>query len=289
MLSSSGARDKTFAMRIALSGLLLVGLAGCNREHAKREVPTAPSPASAASKGLEAAPSEPTADPDLQRDQDEYVEDIMAYTHTTKQQVRTRMKLGSEPLKEEWNRWEKEGEMTPDRIKAFYKQTTNYIYELGEWHLFVLGKRASDLQLVKDLQAKQPKNVLDFGGGVGLMAILAARAGLDVTLADLESTTLDFARFRAERHKVPLKIWKSDVEPNAPDAKYDVIMALDVLEHLPKDELHAVVDKLIKLKHAKTEIVLSAPFGKTAVHPMHMDADEDTKRQVQRLQTELPD
>ena len=178
--------------------------------------------------------------------------------------------------------------MTPDRIKAFYKQTTNYIYELGEWHLFVPGKRASDVQLVKDMQAKRPKNILDFGGGVGLMSILLARGGMDVTLADLDSTTLDFARFRAERHKVPLKIWKSDVEAKAPDAKYDVIMALDVLEHLPKDELHAVVDKLVQLKHEKTEIVISAPFGKTAVHPMHLDADEDTKAQVRRLQTELP-
>src|ERR1041384_6191232 len=120
--------------------------------------------------------------------------------------------------------------MTPDRIKAFYKQTTNYIYELSEWHLFVPNKRTSDLALFADMRKKQPKNILDFGGGVGVLAIPLARAGLDVTLADLDSTTLNFALFRAQRHDVHLKVWKSDVDAAPPDKKYDVIMCMDVLE-----------------------------------------------------------
>jgi 2-polyprenyl-3-methyl-5-hydroxy-6-metoxy-1,4-benzoquinol methylase len=199
------------------------------------------------------------------------------------------MKQGSSPLKDEWNVWQKQGEMTPERITAFYKQTTNYIYELAEWHLFVPGKRESDVALFEDLRAKQPKNVLDFGGGVGLLAIPLARDGLDVTLADLDSTTLNFAVFRAAQHGVKLKIWKSDVEPAPPDPKYDVILCMDVLEHLPKDILHDVVDKLVKLKHARTEIIISAPFGRTSVHPMHMDLSDDTKQQIERLRTALPE
>jgi 2-polyprenyl-3-methyl-5-hydroxy-6-metoxy-1,4-benzoquinol methylase len=228
-------------------------------------------------------------DPTLERDQNEYVEDVVAFMKTmTKEGVRERMKKGSAPLKDEWNRWETEGKMTPDRITAFYKQTSNYIFELAEWHLWVPDKRESDLALVDDLKKKAPKNVLDFGGGTGIMAILLARAGLDVTLADLDSTTLAFAISRAQRHDIKLKIWKSDLENAPPDKKYDVIMALDVLEHLPKDILTDVVDKLVKLKHAKTEIIMSAPFGRTAVHPMHLDADEHTHAQVKRLKTELP-
>lgn len=212
----------------------------------------------------------------------------MAFAHSTYSQVRARMKQGSNPLKDEWNTWESQAPMTPDRIKEFYKQTTNYIYELAEWHLFVPNKRASDLALFADLREKRPSNILDFGGGVGLLAIPLARAGLDVTLADLDSTTLNFAVFRAERHAVQLKVWKSDVEPAPPDRRYDVIMCMDVLEHLPKDVLHDVVDKLVKLKHARTEIIISAPFGRTAVHPMHMDLSDDTKQQINRLRTALP-
>jgi 2-polyprenyl-3-methyl-5-hydroxy-6-metoxy-1,4-benzoquinol methylase len=271
------------ALRVHLHGALaLLCVVACSRERTS-------TPAQEAKPAAQVTPRAPAqADPQLERDQNEYVEDIVAFTNTTKEQVRERMKKGSVPLKEEWEAWEKQGPMTPERIKAFYKQTTNYIYELGEWHLFVPNKRESDLALVEDMRKKQPKNILDFGGGVGLMAIPLARAGFDVTLADLDSTSLTFAAFRAERRGVNLKIWKSDVEAMPPDTKYDVILALDVLEHLPKEELHGVVDKLIKLKHAKTEIIMSAPFGRTAVHPMHMDADEDTKQQVHRLKTELP-
>jgi 2-polyprenyl-3-methyl-5-hydroxy-6-metoxy-1,4-benzoquinol methylase len=255
----------------------LVFAAACSRD-------PAPEPKTA-SGGT--AVAEPVAE-QLDHDQSEYVEDVMAFTKTTRQQVRDRMKKGSEPLKEEWLSWEKQGPMTEDRIKQFYKQTTNYIYELGEWHLFVPGKRESDAQLVADMKQKQPKNILDFGGGVGLMAIPLARAGFDVTLADLDGTSLDFAKFRADRHNDKLKIWKSDVEAMPPDKKYDVIMAMDVLEHLPKETLHEIVDKLVKLKHAGTQIIISAPFGRTSVHPMHIDLTDDTKAQVERLKTEVP-
>lgn len=272
--------------RHCAGALLVLCALGCGRDRAPATEQTGPAAGS-----RRADPAEPTApgtDPTLQRDQDEYVEDVMGFTKTTREQVRARMKLGSAPLKDEWNAWEKEGPMTPERITKFYKQTTNYIYELAEWHLFVPDKRASDLALVDDMRKKKPKNILDFGGGVGLMAFPLARAGFDVTLADLDGTSLDFAAYRAKRRGVALKFWKSDIEPAPPDLKYDVILALDVLEHLPRDVLRDVVDKLIKLKNAKTEIIISAPFGKTAVHPMHLDADEHTKQQVRRLQTEMP-
>lgn len=266
--------------RHCAGALLVLCALGCGRDRA--------APATEQSGPARRADSAPVADPALQRDQDEYVEDVMGFTKTTREQVRARMKLGSAPLKDEWNAWEKQGEMTPERITKFYKQTTNYIYELGEWHLFVPDKRESDVALVEEMRKKRPKNILDFGGGVGLMALPLARAGFDVTLADLAGTSLDFAAYRAKQRGIPLKLWKSDVEPAPPDAKYDVILALDVLEHLPRDVLRDAVDKLVKLKHAKTEIIISAPFGRTAVHPMHLDADEHTKQQVRRLQTELP-
>jgi 2-polyprenyl-3-methyl-5-hydroxy-6-metoxy-1,4-benzoquinol methylase len=282
--------------RTLWSGLAMISLAAaCSSSGAPKD-PTASPPPQAPAQALAAAPpaaapppaAEPRPDPDLARDQEEYVADVMAFAHSTHDEVRARMKLGSSPLKDEWNRWEHEAPMTPDRIKAFYKQTTNYIYELAEWHLFVPGKRESDVALFEDMRARKPKNILDFGGGVGLLALPLARAGFDVTLADLDSKTLEFARFRAGRHDIKLKVWKSDVEPAPPEPKYDVIMCMDVLEHLPRDVLHDIVDKLIKLKHPGTQIIISAPFGRTAVHPMHMDLSDDTKQQVERLRTELP-
>jgi 2-polyprenyl-3-methyl-5-hydroxy-6-metoxy-1,4-benzoquinol methylase len=225
---------------------------------------------------------------ELTRAQEEYVADVMAFTHETHDAVRARMHRGSVPLKEEWESWEKQGPMTDERAKEFYKQTHCYMYELGEWHLFVPEKRASDVELVKQVLAMHPKNVLDFGGGVGLNSLMLARAGLDVTLADLDGTSLQFAQTRAQRHGVKLKIWKTDVEPMPPDKKYDVILAMDVLEHLPSKVLEDTVTKLVSLKTPATQIVIEAPFGRNSVFPMHIDADEHTHQQVARLQQELP-
>lgn len=257
--------------------LLALALVACKGDPKPTPVPKAPADAPAR-----------LPDPTLTAEQDEYVADVMAFTNQTLEQVRARMKLGSKPLKQEWETWEARGEMTDERIKEFYKQTTNYIYELGEWHLFVDDKRQSDLALVQYMREHQPKNILDFGGGAGLTAIPLARAGFDVTLADLEGASLDFAAFRAKRHGIPLKLWRSDVEAMPPDATYDVILALDVLEHLPAAELEAVVTKLVSLKTEQTTVIMSAPFGRTSVHPMHLDSDEHTEAQVERLRTELP-
>jgi methyltransferase family protein len=240
--------------------------------------------------GRDITPPPPAAahpDPDLARDQAEYVEDVMAFTHTSSDEVRAQM-ANPVLLRDEWIVWEQQGEMTPERIQAFYKQTKSYIYELGQWHLFAPGQRGADIALFADLRAKRPKNVLDFGGGVGLLALPLARGGLDVTLADLDSTSLAFAQFRAQRRSIALKVWKSDVEPAPPYAKYDVILCMDVLEHLPKDVLHDVIDKLIRLKHAKTEVIISAPFGHSEQTPMHFDLSDDTEQQIRRLRTEVP-
>ena len=267
------------------TSLALLCLVGCKADKAVERADETSAGKTAAS--VDKEPGRP--DPDLKRDRDEYIADVIAFSHTTHDQVWTRITLGSAPLKDEWNTWEKQGPMTPDRIKEFYKQTTNYIYELAAWHLFSASKRTSDLALFEDLRKKQPRNILDFGGGVGLLAVPLAREGFDVTLADLDSTTLSFAVFHAQQRGVHLKVWKSDVEAAPPDKKYDVIMCMDVLEHLPKDVLHDVVDKLVKLKHAGTQIIISAPFGRTATHPMHMDLSDDTKQQIERLRTAFPD
>jgi 2-polyprenyl-3-methyl-5-hydroxy-6-metoxy-1,4-benzoquinol methylase len=228
-------------------------------------------------------------DETLDAEREEYITDAMAFLKLDRDTVVKNLDPTNPAMKNDWEAWEKQGPMTDDRIKQFYKQTKAYIWDLGAWHLWGTdGKRQSDVAMVQQMKDAHVKTILDFGGGVGMNGMMMARAGFDVTVADLDSTTLAFAKFRAERHNVKMKFWKSDVEPMPPEPKYDVILCLDVLEHLPQKELQTTVDKLVQLKTPTTQIIIHAPFGKTATHPMHLDATEETKRQVMRLQTELP-
>lgn len=270
---------------------VLLVLTGCKDKAAPKTEAPSPAPTTAEATPKPRPPTAQRSAPKKGEDPrlDEYVEDIIAFTPEpdTYESVRARMAEGSLPLKKEWESWEAKGKMTEARIKEFYKQTTNYIYELGEWHLNDPLKRVSDDQMITNLKEMKPKNILDFGGGVGMVAIPLARAGFDVTLADLDGTSLTFAASRAKRHEDTLKIWKVDVEPMPADKKYDVILALDVLEHLPPKEMKEAVDKLVRLKHKDTKVIMSAPFGRTATHPMHLDADDHTKKQVERFKTEF--
>ncbi len=119
--------------------------------------------------------------------------------------------------------------------------------------------------------------------GIGQNAIMLAREGFNVTLADLDSKTLDFAEFRFKEHNIPHKVWKTDVMDRPPKKTYDAILCFDVLEHLPKEEMRKVIEKLAKLKHKDTKILYSANFKKTSVHPMHHDMDDEYPKIMQTL------
>src|SRR5438874_96394 len=105
--------------RPSWGALALLFVVGCRSDRvASRRDETNP-PAAAAVAATQPAPPAARPDPDLARDQEDYISDVMAFAHLTHDQVRARMKLGSTPLKDEWNGWEKQGAMTPERITAF--------------------------------------------------------------------------------------------------------------------------------------------------------------------------
>ena len=286
--------------RFVVCALVLV--AACRGETSKSgdkvvgETPGSATKATKTAADVPMVPGDEKAPADVQEERRDFIADVMAFTKLPGDQVVAKL-VTNTGMKQEWEAWEGSGAMTEDRIKAFYKQTQNYIFDLGGWHLWDLEKRESDRAMPDELRKGLPAElqkpgahprVLDFGGGVGFNSLILAQAGFDVTLADLDSTTLAFAKFRAERHGVTMKYWKSDVEDMPPEPKYDAIICMDVMEHLPPQELVKTVDKLIKLKTKTTEIVVHAPFGRTAQHPMHLDASEETKHQISRLENELP-
>lgn len=185
---------------------------------------------------------------------------------------------GEKLLRQEWN---EKNPKTWGQMLEFYKNTENYLYDLTHWHL--TQRRAFDLSTEAKVMAVKPKNVLDFGCGIGQNAIMLARKGVDVTLADVGSKTLNFAKYRFQQEGLPFKEWITDGPDMPPDEKYDAIIILDVFEHLPKDMLKFYVEKLVKLKHKDTKIITAIAYGKTPDHPMHHDIDEDTIKIIERL------
>jgi SAM-dependent methyltransferase len=116
-------------------------------------------------------------------------------------------------------------------IESFYENKT-HIYDLINWH--TLGDDTGPLAYVVALQIARDHNVhscLDFGSGVGSGALLFGRANIEMTLADISTTLLDFARWRFHLRSLPAHFVDLNSAP-LPDGAFDMILAMDVFEHL---------------------------------------------------------
>ncbi|PKN65015.1 MAG: hypothetical protein CVU57_12895 [Deltaproteobacteria bacterium HGW-Deltaproteobacteria-15] len=80
--------------------------------------------------------------------------------------------------------------------------------------------------------------VLDYGGGAGLMSIICARKGATVCLIEAEEAALEAARLHAEvaciSHRIEF-IRAESIPPEITSRKFDIILAKDIIEHIPDD------------------------------------------------------
>jgi len=134
----------------------------------------------------------------------------------------------------------------PQSVERFYDQCQLELYNLLTWH--TLAEDDSPLAYVAALEFARPhhfKTYLDFGSGVGSGGILFARNGYDVTLADVSSPLLNFARWRHEQRDLPVQT--IDLKSGSlPKNRFDFVTAMDVFEHLvdPVKTAEQIVDSL---------------------------------------------
>tara|TARA_B100000575_G_scaffold102150_1_gene81419 strand:+ start:253 stop:969 length:717 start_codon:yes stop_codon:yes gene_type:complete len=131
---------------------------------------------------------------------------------------------------------------------AFYEEIVGdkHLADLAAWHLTSKEYIASTLKL----QQSFSKNlVLDFGGGIGTHALANAMSEdvEHVFFVDINQTNREFVKFRAQKLGLEKKIsfHKSIEDTNV--KKFDLIVCLDVLEHLVDpasqlDKFHAVME-----------------------------------------------
>jgi SAM-dependent methyltransferase len=91
-------------------------------------------------------------------------------------------------------------------------------------------KRSMTEFILGTVKHDQPRDILDFGCGIGIPAFFFATKGHRVVARDLPDTgTYQFLQWRAQKHNVAIEFNPAN-EPWL-DRQYDVIVAMDVLEH----------------------------------------------------------
>lgn len=119
---------------------------------------------------------------------------------------------------------------TKSQVEKWFKNTSQYLFELSEVHSFPARKKLTSF-IVKFCKKNNLTRIADFGGGIGEDAIALATAGFTTTLAELDSKTFDFAKWRIKNRGLSVKlitVWNN--EPFK--IKYDAIVCLEVLQHL---------------------------------------------------------
>ncbi|MFC4950947.1 class I SAM-dependent methyltransferase [Pseudonocardia sp. GCM10023141] len=141
--------------------------------------------------------------------------------------------------------WEAAHRDTREGLSDFYATVTSWSFDLL-WYSYV---QASGFGYPKNViiadrfgTPQRPKQLLDLGSGVGATAQMFTTLGYDVTLADVSSRLLEFARWRLDRRGVKATYLQLPAE--LPARTFDAITALDVMVHIPAAELSTTVRNL---------------------------------------------
>jgi SAM-dependent methyltransferase len=185
----------------------------------------------------------------------------------TEQEAIEKIDIGWKLVKEEFE------EYGVDHAE-FYTLVKNYPFDLAKFNSV---RRISFVKDVIDacviprvpyLENEWPDRklrLLEFGGGAGEIA-LALSEDYDVTYVDLESTTFEYAKFRAEQYGANVRFCTE-----IPDEKFDIVSMQDVYEHIPNIDgtMHSVCDVM----EPEGLFISSAYFYSTS-HYLHLHQTE---------------
>ena len=112
----------------------------------------------------------------------------------------------------------------------------------------------------KQIDLLSDKEILDFGGGTGLLALPLAKQAKSVALVDISEKMLEQARLKAEQQDIKnIQFLEQDLLKSPLKQEFDLIVVCRVLHHMP--DLDAA---LVMFKHHLKEKgqVLIADFTK---------------------------
>ena len=167
-------------------------------------------------------------------------------------------------------------------LLAFYQTSSRYLYESTYTEGYTDHQRMARI-VVKAIQRWRKTPVLDFGGGGGGLTLALAAHGLACEYADVPGKLSEFVRWRLQHHGLAAPIY--DATQSLPAGRYQAVLAIDVLEHVP--------DLVATLRQLKAALAprgwLLGTHSFTEGDPLHLAASHqygDLRRFDQLMQSE---
>ena len=131
----------------------------------------------------------------------------------------------------------------------------------------------------KQIDLLSDKEILDFGGGTGLLALPLAKQAKSVTLVDISEKMLEQARLKAEQQEIKnIQFLEQDLLKSPLKQEFDLIVVCRVLHHMPD------VDAALSLFHQHLKEdgqLLLADFTKTEANHHGFDLAELEKQLIE--------
>lgn len=131
----------------------------------------------------------------------------------------------------------------------------------------------------KQIDLLSDKEILDFGGGTGLLTLPLAKQSKSVTLVDISEKMLEQARLKAEQQDIKnIQFLEQDLLEKPLEKEFDLIVVCRVLHHMPD------LDESLSLFHQhlrENGQLLLADFTKTEANHHGFDLAELEKQLIE--------
>jgi SAM-dependent methyltransferase len=188
---------------------------------------------------------------------------------------RCQARLDAYTMLEMAEEWRKAHPKTAEEMRRFYQKTELYIWELSKWHASKSYNEYKDkvARAIELFPATTHPRVLDYGAGIATASLEFAKAGYQVTIADVPGRTQAFAKHRFQRRELNCSVIEVTEDlPNLSD-RYDVVISFDVLEHVPDAE--KVMKRLVRTLRVGGAALIVAAFNDHGEHPQHLASNID--------------
>ena len=143
----------------------------------------------------------------------------------------------------------------------------NNYWELGKWYFDGLEYLAILTHVKNLINESKPNNILDFGCGDGRLSLELQKEGfLNIVGMDISEKALNYAKVFNKGINGNIKFVSSfdKIENN----KFDLIVAMEVLEHIHENELPEIIKKLFLILEDNGKFIVTVPHLNKKPIPM---------------------